>query len=138
MRSKTNPVTSLLDVVLQRKPQDVIPPTTHIVLFQFKQSVTPFQVKEITSKMLALKKSCIHPSTRTSYIKSITGGKDNSIEDLQDGISHAFIVQFYTNEDRTYYVDEDPVHQAFKDAVSPYLEKTQVVDFQEGVFTHAD
>lgn len=50
MRSKTNPVTSLLDVVLQRKPQDVIPPTTHIVLFQFKQSVTPFQVKEVSTE----------------------------------------------------------------------------------------
>ena len=33
--------------------------------------------------MFALKKSCIHPSTRYPYIKSITGGRDNSIEDLQ-------------------------------------------------------
>ena len=44
-------------------------------------------------------------------------------------------MQFYSNEDRDYYVNEDPVHQAFKEAAGPIVEKTLVVDFQDGVFT---
>jgi hypothetical protein len=51
------------------------------------------------------------------------------------GISHAFILQFYSNEHRDYYVHDDPVHQAFKEAASAVVEKTLVVDFQDGVFT---
>ncbi|KAF2642361.1 hypothetical protein P280DRAFT_447676 [Massarina eburnea CBS 473.64] len=120
---------------LSRKPQPIIPPTAHIVLFEFKKNASSFQIKDVTSKMLALKKSCLHPNTNRPYIRSITGGKDNSIEDLQNGVSHAFIVHFESNEDRTYYVSDDPVHQAFKEAAGPYLEKAIVVDFQEGVFT---
>jgi len=57
---------------------------------------------------------------------------------LQEGISYAFIVQFDSNEDRDYYVNDDPVHQAFKYAAGKHLEKAVVVDFQEGVFTYAD
>ncbi|KAF2692273.1 stress responsive A/B barrel domain protein [Lentithecium fluviatile CBS 122367] len=114
------------------------PATTHIVLFKFKDSATPFQIKDITSRMISLGRQCMRPGTRTPYIKSITGGRDSSIENLQEGISHAFIVQFQSNEDRDYYVNEDPVHQAFKDAAGAYLEKAVVVDFQEGVFTYAD
>lgn len=108
---------------------------------------------QIISKMYALKKGCVHPSTRSPYILSISGGKDNSIEDaqvrahagspdtseltnfIQNGITHAFILQFYSNEDRDYYVDEDPVHQAFKKVAALVLEKAQVIDFQDGVFT---
>lgn len=49
-------------------------------------------------------------------------------------MTHAFIVQFHSNEDRNYYVDNDPVHKIFKEAAAPYLDKAMVVDFQEGVF----
>lgn len=110
---------------------------------------------QITSKFFGLKKSCVHPDTRRPYILSITGGKDTSIEalqvpetlvlvtiqasdsQLQNGMSHAFILRFSSNEERDYYVKEDPAHQAFKDAAAAVVEKTIVVDFQEGVFTNA-
>jgi hypothetical protein len=45
-------------------------------------------------------------------------------------------VQFHSNQDRDYYVESDPVHQAFKDAAAAVVEKTIVVDYQNGVFTH--
>jgi hypothetical protein len=50
-------------------------------------------------------------------------------------MSHAFVLQFYSNEDRDYYVNKDPAHQAFKDAAGAVVEKTLVVDFQDGIFT---
>ncbi|KAH7355592.1 stress responsive A/B barrel domain-containing protein [Pyrenochaeta sp. MPI-SDFR-AT-0127] len=116
----------------------IIPYTTHIVLFQFKDGTSPFAIKEITSKFFGLKKACVHPSTRRPYILSISGGKDISIENLQNGISHAFVLQFLSNEDRDYYVNEDPVHQAFKEAAATVVEKALVVDYQDGVFTKAE
>ncbi|KAL1612431.1 hypothetical protein SLS60_000658 [Paraconiothyrium brasiliense] len=84
--------------------------------------------------MLGLQKSCIHPTTGAPYIKSIIGGKDNSPEGLQEGLSHAFIVQFASNEDRDYYVNQDPTHDAFKKAAGPFIEQAVVVDFQDGAF----
>ncbi|KAF2845749.1 hypothetical protein T440DRAFT_472392 [Plenodomus tracheiphilus IPT5] len=115
----------------------VIPWTTHIVLFQFKEGTSSFAVKEITSKFFGLKKSCVHPSTRRPYIISISGGKDISIEKLQSGVSHAFVLQFHSNADRDFYVNEDPAHQAFKAAAGAVVEKTIVVDYQDGVFIDA-
>lgn len=78
----------------------LIPYTTHVVLFQFKEATSAFAVKkvhetlqnafahrpnivQITSEFFGLKKSCVHPDTRRPYILSITGGKDTSIEGLQ-------------------------------------------------------
>ncbi|UPX17143.1 uncharacterized protein EKO05_0007518 [Ascochyta rabiei] len=111
-------------------------------LFIFSSSIVQWSVylfgsyaPLITSKFFGLKKACIHPDTRRPYILSITGGKDTSIEDLQNGMSHAFILRFNSDEERDYYVKEDPAHQAFKDAAAAVVENTIVVDFQEGVFT---
>ncbi|KAF9693841.1 hypothetical protein EKO04_008195 [Ascochyta lentis] len=131
----------------------LVPYTTHVVLFKFKETASGIAIKEaqnapehivprpnmvqITSKFFGLKKACIHPETRRPYVLSITGGKDTSIEDLQNGMSHAFILRFNSNEERDYYVKEDPAHQAFKDTAAAVVENTIVVDFQEGVFTNS-
>ncbi|CAE7193601.1 hypothetical protein P3342_009470 [Pyrenophora teres f. teres] len=112
----------------------VIPYTTHIVLFQFKDGTSKFAVKEIVSQFVGLKKSCIHPATRRPYVVSISGGKDISTENLQNGVSHAFVMQFHSIVDRDYYVNDDPVHKAFKESAGMAIEKTIVVDYQDGVF----
>ena len=49
-------------------------------------------------------------------------------------MSHAFVVQFSSIEDRDYYVNHDPAHQAFKIIVKEWLDKAQVIDFQEGLY----
>ncbi|KAF9738768.1 hypothetical protein PMIN06_010498 [Paraphaeosphaeria minitans] len=108
--------------------------TTHIVLFKFKDGIASADLKDITLQMLSLQESCIHPTSGVPYIKSLTGGKDNSPEGLQEGLSHAFVVQFASNEDRDYYVNQDPAHDAFKKAAGPFIEKAVVVDFENGVF----
>ncbi|KAF2715061.1 hypothetical protein K504DRAFT_396036, partial [Pleomassaria siparia CBS 279.74] len=53
---------------------------THIVLFQFKSAVSPAAIKDFTSRMLALKHHCLHPTSNKKYIKSLSGGTDNSPE----------------------------------------------------------
>ena len=52
-------------------------------------------------------------------------------------MSHAFVLQFYSNADRDYYVNEDPAHQAFKEAAGAVIKQTLVIDYQDGVFTNA-
>lgn len=47
------------------------------------------------------------------------------------------MIQFNSNEDRDYYVNKDPAHQAFKKEAGPFIEKAVVVDFQEGIFGRA-
>jgi hypothetical protein len=47
-------------------------------------------------------------------------------------------LQFHSIEDRDYYVDDDPVHKAFKDAAAAVVEKAVVVDYQNGVFTNME
>lgn len=41
---------------------------------------------------------------------------------------------FDSEEDRDYYVNEDPVHKAFAQSVLPIIQGLRVVDFETGVF----
>ncbi|OAA66045.1 stress responsive A/B barrel domain protein [Cordyceps fumosorosea ARSEF 2679] len=109
-------------------------PVTHIVMFEFKPEVTKAQRDEFSAEMLDLKNKCIHPKTNQAYILRSTGGTDNSIEGFQHGISHAFVVEFASPEDREYYVKEDPAHLAFVQKLFPSLAKPYVVDFTPGEF----
>lgn len=74
----------------------------HIVMFKYKSSASTEAVQNVRirerlaliatanpefyqqacSEMLALKSSCLHPTTQTAYIKSLTGGLNNSPENL--------------------------------------------------------
>ncbi|KAE8163268.1 stress responsive A/B barrel domain-containing protein [Aspergillus tamarii] len=106
---------------------------THIVLFQFKEDAASESVQKACKQMLSLKDRCLHPSTGNPYIRSASGGKDNSPEGAQGGITHAFIVEFATTAERDYYVASDPMHQGFVRSLDGLIEKTLVVDFTPGV-----
>ncbi|EMR63123.1 putative stress responsive a b barrel domain-containing protein [Eutypa lata UCREL1] len=79
--------------------------------------------------MLGLKDKCIHPTSQKPYIKSFTGGKDNSPEGLQNGMQYGFVVVFESLEDRDFYVAKDEAHQAFVKSASPIIEKATVLDY---------
>ncbi|KAK4043872.1 stress responsive A/B barrel domain-containing protein [Parachaetomium inaequale] len=123
---------SSMDSVANRGPS--ISTVTHLVLFQFKRNADPAAVDMACAKMMSLKEHCLAPNSNYPYIKSITGGRDNSNEKLQHGATHAFVVQFGNMDDRNYYITHDPVHQAFKKDIEPLVEKTTVLDFTNGKF----
>ncbi|KAK4149079.1 stress responsive A/B barrel domain-containing protein [Chaetomidium leptoderma] len=106
----------------------------HVVLFQFKADAKQEDVKAVCDRFLSLKTNCVHPTTKTPYILSLKGGKDNSPEGLQNGMTHGFVVEFASAEDRDYYVTTDPAHQDFKRGLGVVLEKPVVVDFVDGVY----
>lgn len=93
--------------------------------------LTPAQA---TSHFLSLKKRCTHPVYKTPYILSLTGGRDNSPEGLQDGLTHAFVVEFRSVWERDYYVRDDPDHRVFKDSIEKIVDKVVVMDFEPGRF----
>ncbi|KAF5020121.1 hypothetical protein F66182_7853 [Fusarium sp. NRRL 66182] len=107
---------------------------THTVLFQIKADADPSDVKQICQRFHTLKDQCIHPTTNAPYIVSLQGGKDNSPEGLQNGITHGFVITFNSAEDRDYYVNTDPAHQEFVGHIRGIVDKVIVVDFSDGVY----
>jgi hypothetical protein len=53
---------------------------------------------------------------------------------MQNGITHAFVVEFANTADRDYYVKHDPVHQDFIKSLDGIIEKAQVIDFTDRAF----
>ncbi|GIZ38984.1 hypothetical protein CKM354_000237700 [Cercospora kikuchii] len=106
----------------------------HIVLFEFKPTVTHAQVEDVCTRMLALKDNCIHPTTNQRYVKSYGGGRDTSPEGLQGGFSHGFVSEFESEEDRKYYLEKDPAHLEFVASLKDVIQNVRVLDFEPGKF----
>jgi len=53
VQTTLNPILWLVDRTMapNRPVQTSNPPTTHIVLFKFKESATPFQIKDVREKI---------------------------------------------------------------------------------------
>ncbi|KAH0598850.1 hypothetical protein MHUMG1_02962 [Metarhizium humberi] len=135
-------------------------PVVHVVLFQFKDGQTPDQRRDVSAflsqgplsrrcssltanprfllqlcdKMLGLRSKCLHPASKRPYIKSSMGGLDRSIEGCQHGSTHAFVVEFESEQDRDYYVNKDPAQASFVLEVLQKLDKATILDFSPGVF----
>jgi hypothetical protein len=49
-------------------------------------------------------------------------------------LTHGFVVDFRSAEDRDYYVKTDPAHQAFVASLGGLVNKLVVLDFIDGVY----
>ncbi|EHK27201.1 uncharacterized protein TRIVIDRAFT_34890 [Trichoderma virens Gv29-8] len=104
----------------------------HLVLLAFKEDATPEAIAE--ARLLALKDNCLHATTKAPYIKSVTGGINNSPEGRNNGLTHGFSFEFNSLEDRAYYLKEDPAHLGLVGKAVPLVEKLTVFDYETGVF----
>lgn len=114
----------------------------HIVLFKYKDSVTPEQKEEVIRRFLHLQQSQ-RPGEKRAYIINISTGLQNSGENASLGFEQAFIVTFRSEGDRNYYVGTpvvsnpehyDNQHAKFKQFVGPLLAENNgvlVFDFAE-------
>ena len=94
----------------------------HVVLFKFKDSTTPAQVKEVEQAFAALQ-------TKIKEIKGFEFGTNNSPEGLNQGFTHCFTLTFNSDKDRDAYLPH-PAHKEFGEKyVKPYLEKACVIDY---------
>ena len=62
---------------------------------------------------------------------SMRMGKNTSWEPFGKGMTHAFILEFASTEDRDYYLLKDPVHHAFSAKAGPLIEDSLVIDFED-------
>jgi hypothetical protein len=93
----------------------------HVVLFKFKPEASAAQVTEIEQAFAAL----------PAQIDSITGyewGPSESVEKLNDGFTHCFLVTFKDKAGLEAYLPH-PAHQAFGAKLRPILEKALVFDY---------
>jgi hypothetical protein len=109
-------------------------PITHVLLASFKADAKPEAVDKVCKQFVALKETCLHPDTKKPYILSARGGKNNSPEDNHKGMTHGFVMEFKDETDRDYFLNTDPSHKAFVEAIIPQNSDFLVLDFTEGAF----
>jgi len=93
----------------------------HVVLFKFKDSATPQQIKQVEDAFRAL------PS-KIDFIRGFEWGINVSPENLNQGYTHCFFLTFASDKDRDAYLVH-PAHKEFGKILTPYLDKVTVVDF---------
>jgi hypothetical protein len=93
----------------------------HVVLFKFKDTTTPQDIKKVEDAFRAL-------PAKLAIIKDFEWGLNNSPENLNQGLTHCFLVTFTSDKDRdAYLVHSD--HQAFVEILKPHLDKVTVLDY---------
>jgi len=93
----------------------------HVVLFKFTDTTQPADVKKIEDAFRAL-------SGKISLIKDFEWGTNSSPENLNQGLTHCFLVTFNSDKDRDAYLVH-PDHQAFVEILKPHLDKVTVIDY---------
>ena len=93
----------------------------HVVLFKFKDAATPEDVKKVEDAFADLAK-------KLPLIKGYEWGKNNSPENLNQGLTHCFLLTFSSEKDRDAYLVH-PDHKAFGKILGPHLDKVTVVDY---------
>jgi heme-degrading monooxygenase HmoA len=92
----------------------------HIVLYKFKESVTPEQVQEVIEAFSALPK-------KINTIIGYEHGPNVSHEGKSDGLTYGFVVTFASEKDLSDYIAH-PAHAEYVKVVRDRREKVVVFD----------
>ena len=93
----------------------------HVVLFKFKDGTGEEQVGQIERAFSML-------PDKVDPIYDFEWGTDVSVENLQQGFTHCFVVTFLSEADRAAYLLH-PDHKAFGKLLGPHLDKVLVIDY---------
>jgi len=93
----------------------------HVVLFKFKDSATPDQIKAVEAAFRAL-------PTQVNTITGFEWGTNVSPEGKDDGFTHCFFVTFRDKAGLEVYLPH-PAHKEFGSLLRPILDKVLVVDY---------
>jgi hypothetical protein len=93
----------------------------HVVIFKFKDSSTPEQIKSVEAAFSAL-------PDKINTIVDYEWGTNVSPENLAQGFTHCFLVTFKNAADRDAYLPH-PAHKDFGKVLGPHLDKVLVIDF---------
>jgi hypothetical protein len=93
----------------------------HLVFFKFKDSASPEEIKVINDAFIALPESI-------PVIRDFEWGLNNSPENLNQDLTHCYMVTFSSEADREIYLPH-PSHKAFVEKLTPILDKVVVLDY---------
>jgi hypothetical protein len=93
----------------------------HVVLFKFKDTSSADEIKKVENAFRAL-------PGKLKLIKDFEWGMNTSPENLNQGLTHCFLVTFANDKDRDTYLAH-PEHQAFVEVLKPHLDKVTVIDY---------
>ena len=92
----------------------------HVVTFQFKDEVTAVRRAQAVKDFVSLK-------DEIPEIKSFEGGEDISVEGLNKGFTHCFILTFESEAARDIYIPH-PAHKKLAEKNKPLMKDLVVVD----------
>jgi hypothetical protein len=93
----------------------------HIVLYKFKDDVSPAQVQQVVDAFAAL-------PGKIDGIVAFEHGTNVSPEGKSDGLTHAFVVSFQDEKSRDAYL-KHPAHDEYVKVVRDRREKVVVFDY---------
>ena len=93
----------------------------HVVLFKFKDTATPEQIRAIETKFGALK-------SQIPAILDLEFGTNMSPENRAEGFTHCFFLTFRDAAARDSYLPH-PAHKEFGAQLRPHLDKVLVIDY---------
>ena len=93
----------------------------HVVIFKFKDTSTPQQIKAVEDAFSAL-------PAKINTIIGYEWGTNMSPENLAQGFTHCFLVTFKDTAGREFYLPH-PAHKEFGKILGPHLDKVLVIDF---------
>lgn len=93
----------------------------HVVIFKFKDSSSPEDVKKVAEAFANL-------YGKVPQIKSFEWGINNSPEKFNEGFTHCFVLTFSAEKDLADY-QLNPAHIEFQKILKPHMEKVFVVDY---------
>lgn len=96
-------------------------PYRHVVLFKFKDSASPEQIRNVETAFRAL-------PGKISAIQSLEWGTNVSPENKNDGFTHCFFVTFKDKAGVDAYLPH-PAHKEFGATLRGILDKVLVVDY---------
>ena len=114
----------LLSFSFSRAQTDSKPVLRHVVLFKFTDAAKPEDVKKVENSFRAL-------PGKIKLIKNFEWGINTSPENLNQGLTHCFLVSFASDKDRDDYLVH-PDHKAFVEVLKPHLDKVTVIDYWAG------
>jgi hypothetical protein len=93
----------------------------HVVIYKFKDSVTPKELQEVIDAFSALPK-------KIGTIVAFEQGTNVSPENKSEGFTHVFVVTFKNEADRDAYL-KHPAHDDYVKVVRDRREKVIVIDY---------
>jgi len=105
----------------QQEPSNQDRVLRHVVMFKFTDGTPEDTVREIEQGFAALPQ-------QIDAICDFEWGTDVSVENLQQGFTHCFVVTFRSEEDRATYLPH-PQHLKFVELVKPHVDKVLVLDY---------